>query len=215
MIMRDYRRGRLLILGLAAVALIGCTNDQIAQERDRLANENLELRSALGRAEDDRNSAEGDRNRLVSEINRLQQERDNRAAVAKSNTGFEVIPGVEVHRDQGAIKVGVPGDVLFSPGKATLKHAAKLTLDQIATVINSQYGRNTIGVEGHTDTDPIRKSKWADNLELSVQRAAAVHRYLQQKGIDSKQMYAAGWADAQPRSSKAKSRRVEIVALSS
>ena len=107
----------------------------------------------------------------------------------------------------------VPGDVLFGSGRVQLRAAAKKTLDRIAEVLGATYTSNVVGIEGHTDNDPIRKSRWKDNLELSVQRATAVHRYLQSKGIDTQRMYAAGWGENQPRGSKSKSRRVEIVVL--
>jgi chemotaxis protein MotB len=109
--------------------------------------------------------------------------------------------------------VRVPGDVLFSPGKIELKSTAKRTLDQIAQAIRGNHAGKMIRVEGYTDTDPIRKSPWTDNLELSLQRSAAVARYLQSKGVDGKRMYASGFGENKPRSSKANSRRVEIVVL--
>ena len=107
----------------------------------------------------------------------------------------------------------MPGDILFDSGKVDLKGSAKSTLNQIAGVIRSEYSGNTVRVEGYTDSDPIRKSKWKDNLELSLQRAAAVHRQLQSQGIAAENMYAAGFGEARQRGSKDKSRRVEIVVV--
>jgi chemotaxis protein MotB len=72
-------------------------------------------------------------------------------------------------------------------------------------------------VVGHTDTDPIQKSSWKDNLELSAQRALSVARYLMEHGIPDKQLRAAGCGPARPVASnataegKARNRRVEIV----
>jgi flagellar motor protein MotB len=201
------------VLVLTAGMLGGCANKRLGLERDRLMAENKDLRAALGSCQDDRAMAVADRDRLVGEVNRLQGQLATKPAMVASNTGFDAIPGVEVEQEHGLIRVKVPGDVLFSPGKVTLRTGAKRTLEQIAGVIKSQYTGNTIGIEGHTDTDPIKKSKWTDNLELSVQRAAAVHRFLDKIGIEAKNMYAAGWGQTHPRGSKAKSRRVEIVVL--
>ena len=72
-------------------------------------------------------------------------------------------------------------------------------------------------VVGHTDTEPIKKSSWKDNLELSAQRALSVTRYLMDHGIPDKQVEASGCGSARPVASnstadgKAKNRRVEIV----
>ena len=212
--MTDQKHGwiRMIALLVVSASAIGCANKRLGLERDRLMSENQELRAALQRAEDDLAVTESERNRLTGEVNRLQQDLSAQPAIAA--TGFENIPGVEVEQSGGMIKVKVPGDVLFSPGKVALRSSSRQTLDQIASIITSQYATRTIGVEGYTDTDPIRKSKWKDNLELSLQRAAAVNRYLQKKGIDAKNMYAAGWGEFHPRETKSKSRRVEIVVLS-
>ncbi len=193
----------------------GCASQKTTAERDRLRDENQELRAALEQAEVDRLAAEDERDRLVGEVNRLEEELRGREPepVVSAATGFESIENVEVERSPGMIRVNVPGDVLFSSGRVELKAAAKQTLTRIANVLASTYTDNVVGIEGHTDSDPIRKSRWKDNLELSVQRAAAVHRFLATKGIDPQRMYAAGWGQTQPRGSKSKSRRVEIVVL--
>jgi len=203
---------KLFGLFIVAASVVGCSSKRLGLERNRLMAENGELRAALQRAEDDLSSTESERTRLVNEVNRLQQDLASTPAVAL--TGFEQIKGVEIEQSAGLIKVKVPGDVLFAPGKVSLRSASKRTLDEIASIITTQYANKTIGIEGFTDTDPIRKSKWKDNLELSLQRAAAVNRYLQTKGIDAKNMYAAGWGKHHPRGTKAKSRRVEIIVSS-
>ena len=74
-----------------------------------------------------------------------------------------------------------------------------------------------IDVVGHTDSDPIQKSKWKDNWELSSQRSLTVVRYLIDKGVNKEKIRAVGRGDSQPVASntaadgKAKNRRVEIV----
>ena len=77
-------------------------------------------------------------------------------------------------------------------------------------VIKRDYPTNTVLISGHTDGDPIKKSKWADNLELSLQRAAAVHRFLHEQGADPTRMHVVGKGQWHPQSTKKKSRRVEI-----
>jgi len=109
--------------------------------------------------------------------------------------------------------VRVPGDVLFEPGKVDLRNTSLKTLDQVMSVLRKQYPSNMFRIDGYTDTDPIKKSQWKDNLELSQARAASVLRYLQTKGMNPKQMYTAGFGAANPRATKAQSRRVEIVVI--
>lgn len=203
------RRGVAALALLGLVALGGCQS-RIKDERDALWQQNKELQAELDRARAEKAMAD-------SEIARLQASLDaarfSAPAPASANTGFSTIPGVETTVTAGAITVKVPGDVLFASGKVDLKSTAQQTLNQIASVINRDYASNTIRIEGYTDTDPIKRSSWADNLELSLQRAAAVHRYLQKQGVSPQRMYAAGFGEHRPRDSKATSRRVEIVVV--
>lgn len=114
----------------------------------------------------------------------------------------------------GTMVARLSGDVLFDSGSATLKSTAKKSLDKIAGEIRSNYSGRGIRVEGHTDTDPIRKSKWHSNDALSEARAESVMSYLASKGISSSRMNAVGFGSSNPKSTKAASRRVEIVILS-
>ncbi len=206
---------RMVMLCLLAViglmSLTGCQN-RLQAERDSLYVQNQELQDELDRARAALSAGGGDSSALLAEIDRLNAQLASQSAVGP-NTAFDSIPGVEAYNTGGTVTVRVPGDVLFAPGKVDLKNSAKSTLNQVAGVIRSEYGGNTVRVEGYTDSDPIRKSKWNDNLELSLQRAAAVHRHLQSQGLDADNMYAAGFGEARPRETKEKSRRVEIVVV--
>ena len=127
------------------------------------------------------------------------------------------IEGTETTQDvvAGTVTVRVPGDVLFDPGQATIRSGAKGTLDKVAAALKKEYPGKTIRVEGHTDADPIRVSKWKSNQELSEARAGAVKQYLAQKGIDGSQLTTRGFGADQPKSKtdKALNRRVEIVVV--
>jgi chemotaxis protein MotB len=111
--------------------------------------------------------------------------------------------------------IGIAGDVLFASGKATLKPAAKKTLDRVAADLGGKYNSQKIRVEGYTDPDPIKKSQWKTNERLSGERAMAVEEYLVSKGVSKNRIYFAGFGAADSKGSKAQSRRVEIVVLGS
>jgi len=204
--------GLLALLLAATLALPGCGTNRLQQERDALYEQNQELQDRLNRARSAMESAEMERLAALEELEAMRNQ-PAPAAPVPADDGFGSIEGVETFRDAGSITVRVPGDVLFAPGKVTLKSASKRTLGEIVDVIRSEYPSKTIRIDGHTDTDPIRKSKWADNLELSLQRAAAVHRYLEERGIPADRMFAAGWGETRPQATKAQSRRVEIVVV--
>ena len=85
------------------------------------------------------------------------------------------------------------------------------------SVLRERYGDKTINIVGHTDSDPIKKSKWQDNWQLSAERALSVLRYMNKKGIKGDRIMAVAAGEGRPVSSnstssgKARNRRVEIV----
>lgn len=102
--------------------------------------------------------------------------------------------------------------------KPELSPKATAELDAIVAKIKAEHANQHVYVIGHTDNDPIRRTKWKDNLELSCQRAMAVVRYLATRGIRNARLLAAGAGEYSPlapntsKENKAKNRRVEIYA---
>jgi flagellar motor protein MotB len=113
----------------------------------------------------------------------------------------------------GGKRFTVSGDVLFDPGQATLKSGSKKALDKIAAEIKSKYKGHSVRVEGHTDSDPIKRAKFASNEALSEARAESVRKYLISKGVSAGRVEAVGYGSSKPKGSKAASRRVDIVVL--
>ena len=210
-----------LLLLFIALTSVGCQRS--LAERNALMEQNLEqqdeidrLRLASDGLTNELRNANGEIARLLDENARLktaQPALPPKPDTNRGSTGFEDIDNVDSERRGNLVTVRVASDILFSSGKVTLKGSAKNTLNDVAGVLQSKYGSKTIRIEGYTDTDPIRKSGWKDNLELSLQRTAAVHRYLQTRGVDAGRMYAAGYGEEKPLGSKAASRRVEIVVV--
>ena len=72
-------------------------------------------------------------------------------------------------------------------------------------------------IEGHTDNVPYSGTTILDNWDLSVKRATAIVRILQNKGVKPQQITAAGRSEYIPVQSnstsdgKAKNRRIEII----
>ncbi len=109
--------------------------------------------------------------------------------------------------------------VLFDSGKAELRRSAYPVLDKLATVL-TEVPEQPVGVEGHTDNQPIKHSGWASNQALSIARANAVVDYLvDQQGIDAARLTAIGYGEERPLASndtaegRQKNRRVELIIL--
>jgi chemotaxis protein MotB len=151
---------------------------------------------------------------LIDELRRQIEELNKTPADA---TGFGDGYDVAFDAAAGTITVTLANTILFESGKASLKNATSSELNHILSVIKQKYPDKDIDVVGHTDTDPIVKSSWKDNWELSAQRALSVARYLIEHGIAEKQVRAAGCGPARPvaanttSAGKSKNRRVEIV----
>jgi len=204
-----------------AAVLSGC-NGGAKNRAALLEDENFELRAQNQQLRASLNQAEQARNLLDQELRTAQAERDRLEleasrigpAFANADTGFEGMAGVSASTNAGGeIVVAVAGDVLFDSGKVDLKSSAKSTLNNIAGVLNSRYTGRMIRIAGHTDSDPIRKSKWGTNERLSAERALAVESYLAERGVNGDRMYSAAFGPSDPRGSKKDSRRVEIVVL--
>jgi chemotaxis protein MotB len=218
--LRPWVRRSLLVAAVAllAAAGLGCEQQQL-EERNAALQKQLEqalVKNADLQAEADR--LEGQNQQLVSEL-AAARDAARQAAAQPAQPKPDFGEGVDVSVKGGVTTVTLPDAILFDVGKATLKSSSKRVLDKIASTLNSQYKGQTIRVEGHTDSQPIRKTKnlWQDNWDLSCNRAMAVVRYLVSKGIDPKRIYASGFSYYKPVASnstakgRAQNRRVAIV----
>ncbi|MFC1804948.1 flagellar motor protein MotB [Candidatus Omnitrophota bacterium] len=116
--------------------------------------------------------------------------------------------------------VTVVGDVLFDSGKAKIRDEAISILDTVAGVLVDTVPGLRIGIEGHTDNQPIRFSGWKSNWELSTGRALSVlHYMIDEKGVSPERISAVGYgeyhqvASNDSKEGRRLNRRVEIVIL--
>lgn len=203
-------------MAVAAALMLGMTGCKSVSKSDYDAavNENAELRSQLQAMEAERAAKDAQ----LAETLRGTGEQNNGAYGSNvGNTGGYNTPNQDFTRGgDGNMVAEIAGDVLFASGQTTIKSDAKQKLDRIAKSLNGQYSGASIRIEGHTDTDPLvkNKAKWGSNQALSEARADAVKSYLATKGVSSSRIMTTGLGSTQPKSSKAASRRVEIVVLS-
>ena len=113
-------------------------------------------------------------------------------------------------------------EVLFAQGQAEIAaegqdQLAKLAiaLANIATKIPKDINW-VLQVDGHTDDVPIRAGRYADNWDLSTERALSVVRFLNQQGLPANRLAAAGYGEFQPLDTadndeaRRKNRRIEL-----
>jgi chemotaxis protein MotB len=205
-----------LIVCLVSFTLLsGCVNYE--EKYKALSVEHENLRGLFERERSEKGQLTDRISQDQQTIDELQRQIEELSKSPADATGFGEGYDVAFDPAAGTITVTLPNAILFDSGKATLKKKTSTELDHIRSVVESKYSGRQIDVVGHTDADPIKKSKWKDNWELSAQRALTVARYLIQRGIANDSIRAVGCGESRPvasntsASGKAKNRRVEIV----
>jgi chemotaxis protein MotB len=113
-------------------------------------------------------------------------------------------------------------EVLFAQGQAEIAAEGQdqlaqlaVTLANIATKIPEDINW-VLQVDGHTDDVPIHAGRYADNWDLSTERALSVVRFLNQQGLPANRLAAAGYGEFQPLDAadnddaRRKNRRIEL-----
>ena len=214
----DRRAMFSITLSLLVVMTTGCASRTSKNKITALQSRNATLTDQLNRGYSDLESAMRERDdfnmrlsNALTEINGLRDQLATRVEPEPAPPGWTAVPG-------GAM-IAIEGSVLFSAGKVTLRNEARRTLDGIVRIIEGEYVDKDILVFGHTDNRPIKKSGWADNWQLSSERALAVVRFLRERGVQPSRLVAAGCGEHRsrvPNSSepnRTANRRVEIFAI--
>ena len=127
---------------------------------------------------------------------------------------------IEINVEKGVVFVSIADKVLFRSGSYNVSDEAKRVLGKVATVVNAKPDFEFM-VEGHTDNVPYKTNvEIKDNWDLSVKRATAIVRILQNEfKVDPKRMTAAGRSYYAPlvennsSENRARNRRTRIVVL--
>ena len=126
---------------------------------------------------------------------------------------------INIKVDKGVVYIDISDKLLFKSGKYQVTDQAQEVLGKVAQVLKAQPDIEFM-VEGHTDNIPYSSGVLLDNWDLSVKRATAVVRILQNKyGLDPTHIAAAGRSEYKPVADnstpegKAANRRTRIVIL--
>lgn len=126
---------------------------------------------------------------------------------------------VTIEVKKGVVYVSLSDKMLFNSGSSQVLPRAHDVLSKIAKVVNDHRELDIL-VEGHTDNVPISNSCVTDNWDLSVKRATAVVRILQNKyNVAPNRMTAGGRSEFSPKTSndsaynRSINRRTEIIIL--
>ncbi len=127
-------------------------------------------------------------------------------------------PDIEINVEKGVVYISLSDKVLFKSGSYQISNRATEILGKVAKVINGKPNFEAM-VEGHTDNVPYSNGLLLDNWDLSVKRATAIVRELQNLGVEPSRLIAAGRGDYVPlvpndtAENRATNRRTRILVL--
>ena len=115
-------------------------------------------------------------------------------------------------------RIGISGQVLFAQNSDQLQPDGRQLLSSLVVPLRAYLTARgeMLMVSGFTDDKAIRNGPFADNWELSAQRALTVTRTLVEQGMPSSMVFAAAFGSEQPvkpnldDAARALNRRVEM-----
>lgn len=126
--------------------------------------------------------------------------------------------GFQIIHDADVIRLRVPSDQLFQPNTATLTPSASEILDRVAASLRSQFARQRIGIEGHTDSGPFYGGTFSTAQQLASAQSTAIVEHLQRRNqVPASQLFSLAhgtnhpMADNQSPAGRAQNRRIEFV----
>ena len=155
--------------------------------------------------------------RLEQEVQQRQAEAQRREALERALAG--PLAAGRVTLADG--RIGISGSVLFAFNSAELQADGRQLLKSLAGPLAAYLATRdeVLMVSGFTDDRQVRdgtRARFADNWELSAQRALTVTRALIEDGVPSSAVFAAAFGAEQPVASnadaagRALNRRVEM-----
>lgn len=185
---------------------------QLDEKEKKLAAESIRLEN-LQRELNQRSTQIEELQSLINAKETQMQQLKN--AISNALHNFEG-KGLTVVHKNGKIYVSMENKLLFNSGSWAVGNEGKKAVEQLAAVLSENTDINVL-IEGHTDTVPYTGKTLIDNWDLSVKRATAIVRILQNNNVNPTQITAAGRSEFVPIDSnkttkgKAKNRRIEII----
>jgi chemotaxis protein MotB len=199
--------------------LSGCSVINKLKRADELEQEVAALRYKLQQMNRERFAEKAQIDEKEQEISDLEKAKEELARSLQKEIGEYK---AKLEMTERGLVITFLAEVFFDSGKDVIRKQGKEALQKIAPILNTDVPRSSIAIEGHTDSDPIKRSTWKSNWELSSARALAVLHYLIDEGkVSPKRLSANGYGEFRPVASndtpagKQKNRRVEIVILPS
>ncbi|MBB6633232.1 flagellar motor protein MotB [Cohnella thailandensis] len=184
-------------------------------------------KSALIEAEDEQNKSQKQRHEEIGirtqQEKLMAQEQEDLEKLKKELDQYidknGLVTQLETQLNQSQLMITIRDNALFASGSADVKPTAQKLAVAIGLMLQ-KYPDYEVLVSGHTDDHPISTSEFANNWELSSQRALNfMEVLLQNQAFDPKKFSFIGYGEYRPvdtndtEAGRAKNRRVEVSIL--
>ena len=142
------------------------------------------------------------------------------AALLRTRLQKQIDQGaVDVRVEERGIIIGLNSAIFFPLGEDSIDPSVYPTLEEVAHILNRLP--NALRLEGHTDSLPIKTSRFPSNWELSAARSIAMLRLFNERyHVTRERMAVVGYADTvslesnETEKGRQRNRRVDIVIVS-
>jgi len=208
--MSKYGKYVKFFLLIAFVGMSGCA------ELNELRNLNRRQAITIRDQSEELARLKGQLSSLSDKLRASEEEMNKLRKLAKS-----IGEGVTVRDTVEGPVLLFPEKVLYDSGSATIKPTGEKALRKMADFLK-ENPRISIRIDGHTDTDPILRTRhlWDSNHHLSAARSLSVFHFLtKSENITEGRVHVAGFGPNRPIASnstaagKKENRRVEFLIL--
>jgi chemotaxis protein MotB len=209
-----------VIMLLAIFAISGCTYIQRSKRADELEIQNQDLKNQIAQLKQEKAKEIAhvvkQKDKELSDLEKAKLELEN--ALKKEIGDYKA----KLEISERGLVITFMSEVFFDSGKDIIREDGKDSIRKVAEVLNRDVPNSNFAIEGHTDTQLIKYSKWKSNWELSSARALAVlHYFVDECSVAPTRLSANGYGEFRPvapndtNENMQKNRRVEIVILPS
>jgi chemotaxis protein MotB len=210
-------------------------NAELTASVEKLQSDYQELQSQSYKTEEELSAALKAKSKELNDKEQTLEEREQRlsemqAVIARQDSITNRLNSVlrdallgfaddelSVEMKNGKVYVSMSDKLLFNSGSAKVEEKGQEAIGALSNVLKKNRDIDVL-IEGHTDSIPIKTSKYQDNWDLSTARASSIVRLMaDEHNINEKRLTAAGRGEFQPRASnktkegRAKNRRTEII----
>jgi len=183
----------------AELAQINAAKEEAVANAARLVDQNAALTERMTQLESEAATLRDEIAAKEASLASLQSTVQEKASAVENLRDQLADMNVQLEETNRGLTLTILDQLLYKPGQASLSPEGKALIARVSEIIQTQFPGREIIVEGHTDNQPIRFSKWASNWELGAARAlAVVHTMVREHGFEPTRISAMSFGEFRP-----------------